>query len=61
MPVRPMLLHRMALFSLRLFCQIWATFKNFVGKWFTAPPGRKLPVRLCKQSFNIKASRSIFQ
>ena len=40
MPVRPMLLHRMALVSFRLFC------KN-LGKWFTVPPGRKLPVRLC--------------
>ena len=48
MLVRPMLLHRMALVSLRLFCKIWATCKNFLGKWFTAPPpGRKLPVRLC--------------
>ena len=79
MPVRPMLLHRMALVSSRLFCKnlgnlqidsyvrifslhmyayvsasyddcfvkIWATCENFLGKWFTAPPGRKLPVRLC--------------
>ena len=29
------------------FVKIWATCKNFLGKWFTAPPGRKLPVRLC--------------
>ena len=28
------------------FVKIWATCKNFLGKWFTAPPGRKLPVRL---------------
>ena len=30
------------------FVKIWATFKNFLGKWFTSPPpsGRKLPVRL---------------
>ena len=27
--------------------KIWATCINFLGKWFTAPPGRKLPVRLC--------------
>ena len=29
------------------FVKIWATYKNFLGKWFTAPPGKKLPVRLC--------------
>ena len=29
------------------FVKIWATCKNFLGKWFTAPPpSRKLPVRL---------------
>ena len=27
--------------------KIWATCINVLGKWFTAPPGRKLPVRLC--------------
>ena len=35
------------LFLLDCFVKIWATCKNFGGKWFTAPPGRKLPVRLC--------------
>ena len=50
MLVRLMLLHRMALFSVRLFCKKMgnATGKNFLGKWFTPPPpGKKLPVRLC--------------
>ena len=31
------------------FCStvsFWATYKNFLGKWFTAPPSKKLPVRL---------------
>ena len=37
----------MALVSFRLFCNNWATCKNFLGKWITAPPGKKLPVRLC--------------
>ena len=32
MLVQPMLLHRMALVSFRLFS------KNFFGKWFTTPP-----------------------
>ena len=28
----------MTLVSFRLFRKIWATCKNFLGKWFTAPP-----------------------
>ena len=28
------------------FVKIWATCKIFLGKWFTAPPGKKFPVRL---------------
>ena len=34
------------LFLLDYFVKIWATCKNFLGKWFTAPPGWKLPIRL---------------
>ena len=30
------------------FVKIWATCHNFLGKWFTAPSGKKLPVRLCQ-------------
>ena len=33
-------------FLFECFVKIWATCKNFLGKWFTAPPSRKLPVRL---------------
>ena len=29
------------------FVKIWATCKNFLGNWFTASPGKKLPVHLC--------------
>ena len=29
------------------FVKIWDTCENFLGKWFTAPPGEKFPVRLC--------------
>ena len=29
------------------FVKIWATCKNFLGKWFKAPLGKKFPVRLC--------------
>ena len=29
------------------FIKIWATCEIFLGKWFTAPPGKKFPVRLC--------------
>ena len=31
------------------FVKIWATYKNFLGKQFTAPLGKKLPVRLCQE------------
>ena len=37
MPVRPMLLHRPS-FLFDCFVKIWATCKNFLDKWFTAPP-----------------------
>ena len=30
------------------FVKIWATRAIFLGKWFTAPLGKKFPVRLCK-------------
>ena len=29
------------------FVKIWETCEIFLGKWFTAPPGKKFPVRLC--------------
>ena len=29
------------------FVKIWDTCENFLGKWFTAPPGKKFPLRLC--------------
>ena len=29
------------------FVKIWATCEIFLGNWFTAPPGKKFPVRLC--------------
>ena len=29
------------------FVNIWATCDNFLGKWLSAPSGKKLPVRLC--------------
>ena len=28
------------------FVKIWETCEIFLGKWFTAPPGKKIPVRL---------------
>ena len=31
------------------FIKIWATCEIFLVKWFTAPPGKKFPVRLCLQ------------
>ena len=38
-----------ASFLFDCFVKICATCKNFLGKWFTASPGRKLPVRLCER------------
>ena len=55
MPVRPMLLHRPS-FLFDCFVKIWATCKLFLGKWFTAPPGKKLPVRLWYDSCTISAN-----
>ena len=46
MPVRPMLLHRMALVSFRLFCKNLGNLQEFFGQMVYRPPGRKLPVRL---------------
>ena len=40
------------LFRFYWFVKIWATCENFLGKWFTAPPGKKLPVRLCLNGAN---------
>ena len=49
MPVQPILLHRPS-FLFDCFVKIWATCKNFSGKWFTPlPPGQKIartPIRL---------------
>ena len=38
-------------FSTEHFVKIWATCENFLGKWFTVPPGKKLPVRLSSFSY----------
>ena len=36
-------------FSTVRFVKIRETCENFLGKWFTASPGKKFPVRLCKR------------
>ena len=43
----------------------WATCENFLGKWFTAPLAKKLPVRLCTSAtigdrFNEYQPKTIF-
>ena len=47
MPVRPMLLHRMALVSFRLFCQNLGNLQDFVGQMVPSPrlppPGKSCP------------------
>ena len=49
MPGQPMLLHRMALVSFRLFCKYLGNLHEFFGQMVypPPPPSRKLPVRLC--------------
>ena len=34
-------------FAFDSFVKIWETCEIFLDKWFTAPPGKKFPVRLC--------------
>ena len=47
MPVRPTLLHRMALVSFFLFRKSLGNLREFFGQMvYTVPPGKKLPVRL---------------
>ena len=41
------------------FGKIWATCEIFFCKWFTAPPGKKFPVRLWLQSLH-KACKTDF-
>ena len=36
------------------FVKIWDTCENFLGKWFTAPPGKKFPVRLRSQTYTLR-------
>ena len=40
------------------FVKIWATCEIFLGKWFTAPPGKKFPVRLWFDSLSKEPQRS---
>ena len=49
MLVRPMLLHRMALVSVRLFCKKLDNLQEFFGQMVYRPPDKKLPVRLCSK------------
>ena len=42
MLVRPMLLHRMALVSVRLFCKNLGNFQEFFGQMVYRPPWQKI-------------------
>ena len=42
MPVQPMLLHRMALVSFRLFCKNLGNLQAFFGQMVYRPPGEKI-------------------
>ena len=39
-------MHHMTLVSFRLLRKNLGNLPEFLGEWFTAPPGKKLPVRL---------------
>ena len=43
MLVRPMLLHRMALVSVRLFCKNLGNLQEFFGQMVYRPPWQKIP------------------
>ena len=43
MLVRPMLLHRMALVSVRLFCKNLGNLQEFFGQMVYHPPWQKIP------------------
>ena len=64
MPVRPTLLHRMALVSFLLFRKNLGNLREFFGQIvYRHPPGKKLPVRLCLKgnvflSYEMKVIRS---
>ena len=46
MPLRPILLHRMALVSFLLFRKNLGNLREFFGQMVYRPPGKKFPVRL---------------
>ena len=43
------------------FVKIWATCKIFWGKWFTVPPGKKIPIRLWVKYYHLLLSKTKFQ
>ena len=50
----------MALVSFRLFGKNSGNLQEFMGKWITAPPGKKFPVRLCYNTKSPFTGRSLF-
>ena len=55
MPVRPMLLHRMALVSFRLFCKNLGNLHEFFGQMVYPPPPwpkiARTPMQRCVKCF----------
>ena len=43
------------------FVKIWATWENFLGKWFTPPPRQKIARTPMGQSFLLKGILRIWQ
>ena len=57
MPVRPMLLHRMALVSSRLFCKNLGNLQEFFGQMVYRPPWPKI----ARTPMILKVNREIRQ
>ena len=55
MPVRPTLLHRMALVSFLLFRKNLGNLREFFGQMVYCPPGKKLPIRVWDQRLIYKS------
>ena len=61
MPVRPMLLYRMALVSFRLFCKNLGNLQEFFGQMVYRPPPPPWPKIARKPMIAITPSHQLFQ
>ena len=59
MPGRPCCCN-VALICFLLFRKNFGNLRDFLGKWFTAPPGKKFPVRLCRKALKVKIYNKVY-